>query len=221
MRTQAKWLAEGGYMNHILYAMCQEQPGHDDVEIVRGKIELIGRAYSAAPSRGVTIEGFYRGLADAVVANGACIDAAIAQARRTRRINWEALPKVVDGHRTLSDVIITFIRDNRDGNSDRGLGHRDSFSSKYLHFHVPGMFPILDSRVEKALRRRRHAKVYTNRSGRVGVSGRYAAFCRHFLSYAEARHDPERWTPRSVDGELWPYPVENTLKAEAKSLDHN
>jgi hypothetical protein len=221
MRTQARWLADGGYMNHILYAMCQQQPGHDDVEVVRGKIELIGRAYSAAPSRGVTIEGFYRGLADAVVANGARIDAAIAQARRTGRINWETLPEAVEAHRTLSNVIVAFILENRDGNSDRGIGHRDSFSSKYLHFHAPGMFPILDSKVEDALRRRRQAKVYTNPSGRAGERGRYAAYCRHFLSYAETRHDSERWTPRSVDGELWPYPVENTLKAEAKSPDRN
>src|SRR6202012_6032973 len=103
MRTQAKWLAEGGYMNHVLYTMCREQPRHDDVEVVRGKIELIGRAYSAAPSRGVAIEGFYHGLADAVVANGTRIDAAIAHARRTGRINWETLPELVEAHRMLSD----------------------------------------------------------------------------------------------------------------------
>ena len=40
-----------GYGNKILYDMCATKPRHDDIDIIVGKIWLIGRSYSAAIER--------------------------------------------------------------------------------------------------------------------------------------------------------------------------
>lgn len=207
-----KWLPEGGYMNHVLYKMCAEQPKHEDAAMVEGKIQLIGRAYSASPGRGIKIDKFYPRLAQVISRHGNALDEKILVAQAGGRISRELLPVVVDAHDFLNRLIGDFIRDNLELDAIRKVGHRRSFCSKYLHFHAPMAFPILDSVAEDALRDRRREKRYKNTVNRSGVSGRYASFCRHFLSYAETCHDPDRWTPRSVDGELWPYPILDTLK---------
>jgi hypothetical protein len=48
--AESKYL--GGWGNHILYRMCHKQPGHTNVDVIAGKIWLIGRAYAAAIERG-------------------------------------------------------------------------------------------------------------------------------------------------------------------------
>ena len=75
-------------------------------------------------------------------------------------------------------------------------------------------FPIYDSKAVNALSERRESKRYTVIARGSGPSGKYANFCRHLIAYANENHDPDRWTPRSVDGELWPYNVISTLKKQ-------
>lgn len=177
--------SKGGYMNHVLYKMCTEQPKHDNATVVEGKIQLIGRAYSVSPSRGIKIDKFYPRLAQVIALHGNALDEKILVARARGRISREILPMVVDAHDFLNRLIADFIRDNLELDATSNVGHRRSFCSKYLHFHAPMTFPILDSVVENALREHRNRKSYKNTVSRSGVSGRYASFCRHFLSYAK------------------------------------
>ena len=39
------------YGNSVLYRMCKEQPEHKDIDVIVGKIWLIGRSYAAAIER--------------------------------------------------------------------------------------------------------------------------------------------------------------------------
>ena len=197
-------------MNHVLYQMCATQSRHRDPSVVVGKVGLIGRAYSAAPSRGVTIENFYQRLADAIVSRGNELDRAIDEARSLNRISFDTIPVVTEAHGLLNEIVIGFIRDNLEDGAKRGIGHRDSFCSKYLHFHAPRAFPIYDSVVVRELRKRRDNAQYSAPTRGRGPSGAYAGFCRHLIAYADQHHKAEEWTPRSVDGELWSYDVIDT-----------
>ena len=209
-----RWSGEGGYRNHVLYRMCIAQPHHCNASVVSGKVQLIGRAYSAAPSRGVKIDSFDEGIADAIVTRGSELDLAIATAQESGRISINTVERSVGAHRLLNEIIMDFIRNSLGGEAGRGLGHRDSFCSKYLHFHAPMAFPIYDSIVTKTLRQRLEEKRYSLITRRGGPTGVYANFCRKLIAYADENHDPDAWTPRSVDGELWPYDVISTLKKE-------
>src|SRR5688572_25232801 len=46
--------------NSVLYRMCRENPHHDDLSVIVGKIWLIGRTYAAAVERFRTVEGASR-----------------------------------------------------------------------------------------------------------------------------------------------------------------
>lgn len=203
------WPWQGGYLNYVLYRMAEEQPDHRNAEIVSGKLQLIGRAYSAAPSRGVSIENFYPKLAEAMVARREELDGAIDSARGIGRITNDDLELVVGVHKLLDDIIVKLLRKNSSAN----VGHRNSFCSKYLHFHAPNAFPLLDSRVTAALRERKEEGMFKAPQRNGGPTGSYASHCRNLIAYAEANHDPERWTPRTVDGDLYPYKVADTLKS--------
>ena len=199
-------------MNHILYRMCEERPAHDDVAIISGKTQLIGRAYSAAPSRGVQIADFYDGLARAIAKQGAELDAAIDAVREAGRISMESLAITVKAHGLLNTIVMGFIGSARSSGSMRNVGHRISFCSKYLHFHAPHGFPIYDSVANNALAARQNTAPYAVPKRGSGPTGTYACFCRRFLGYANDAHQAALWTPRSVDGELWPYAVIDTLR---------
>ena len=149
-------------MNNILYRMCCDQPLHENPAAVSGKICLIGRAYSAPPNRAVTIDKFYDRLAQFIVCNGTDLDKKIEAARICGRVSPSSLGAVIEAHNLLNDLIIKFINGNCEVKR-RTAVHRNSFCSKYLHFHAPLAFPILDSVVEKALRKRKVKRPYVNK----------------------------------------------------------
>lgn len=208
---KAKELAQtGGFMNHVLYRMCECQPGHDNPVTVAGKLELIGRAYSAAPSRGIGIDKFYAGLAEAVVNRCADLDGAIKAAQAIKQPSLDNLPIVLKAHGLLNDVVVEFITANRPEGATHSVNHRISFCSKYLHFHAPA-FPIYDSIVGKGLEVRRKKGQFAFARRHRDFVGTYATFCRKLIAYADANH-AENWTTRSVDAELYGYDAIDTLK---------
>lgn len=45
--TNSRWK----YGNSVLYRMCEEEPEHKQIDVIVGKIWLIGRSYAAAIER--------------------------------------------------------------------------------------------------------------------------------------------------------------------------
>jgi len=205
------WAGEGGYMNHILYRMCAGQPDHDNPVAVAGKLELVGRAYSAAPSRGTKIDEFYTDLAATIVEKRVELDAAISEARGIKRPSLDSLALILNAHNLLDDLVVGFINLKTPKDAPRSVNHRISFCSKYLHFHVPTAFPIYDSVVLLALRTRLTNGQFAVAKRHPNFVGTYATFCRKLIAYGEATHSPD-WTPRSVDAELYGYDATDTRK---------
>ena len=203
------WTPEGGYMNHILYRMCAEQSRHNNPVVVAGKLELVGRAYSAAPSRGTKIDKFYADLAEAVVEQHVALDAAITEAHEIKQPSLDGLPLILKAHALLNGLVVDFINSKIPGGGPRSVNHRISFCSKYLHFHVPTAVPIYDSIAQNALQDRLKAGQFEAARRHSDFAGTYAVFCRKLIAYASATHS-EDWTPRSVDAELYGYDATNT-----------
>jgi hypothetical protein len=128
-----------------LYERCRAQPRHTDPEVVWAKVAHIGRVYAAAIER----RRIHRHLSnDAFYATHVVpkmmesdIDACIARAKRQRPGTLAAQRVAVEVH---GEVMRLFKKIS-------GLDKR-SLASKYLHFHVPALFYIYDSRAAAAMR---------------------------------------------------------------------
>ncbi len=105
------------------------------------------------------------------------------------RFSPEILESVVSAHGYLVSEIVaatrSWSREAQDGNW-RPRNH-DSFASKYLHFHRPNAFPIMD----------KFARAGLKCVGQTGNVSTYAGFCDAFAQYAQTQGDD--WTPRSLD----------------------
>lgn len=188
-------LIAGSFVNRVLYRMCKENPGHDDPIVTAGKIDAIGRIYAASPERGAGTEGLapvtvVRAIAERLAKSN--LDDRIRGIDFGQRISPELRTQVSELHKMLVDEIVGATGDWSKKNSTAGWKPRrhDSFASKYLHFHRPNAFPIMD----------KFAKNGLLGAGERGAFGGYKSFCRAFLKYAE-KQGPN-WTPRSLDPDL-------------------
>ena len=178
--------------NQALYDLCRRNPEHDRDDVITAKIWLIGRAYSAAIERrrdtkGVTGDRFYS-------------DVVAPQLRQSKIDQWlrevnadPANPQVVlQVHKKLTDVF-----------EDMTGMRKTSLASKYLHFHVPSGFFIIDSRAKDALRALRGSfpEKGTPSLGKGLSDPDYAAFyfgCLALTSHIEVLTG-KRPSPRELD----------------------
>jgi hypothetical protein len=139
--------ASGGFFeNRILYAMCFNYPKHDDAYITAGKMITIGRVYAASPERGAG-EAQEKGRSllklTAERLRATDIDIQLEDLPFETRFSRHLASTVIKLHgllnRTVGDAICEW-----NGRKDKTF-NRESFASKYLHFHRPNAFPILDS----------------------------------------------------------------------------
>ncbi|MSO63219.1 MAG: hypothetical protein EXQ50_14230 [Acidobacteria bacterium] len=134
------------FSNEVLYQLCSGHPGHTEAGVVLAKVLLIGRAYAAAierrkVDRDTSGDDFYiRHVAPAIIRSP--IDRWLNQAQSKQPGTREALDVMVRVHGHTTELF-------RDIS---GLEKR-SLASKYLHFHVPGLFFIYDSRAVQGLRK--------------------------------------------------------------------
>lgn len=140
--SPSKWDAG----NRVLYDLCREHPAHTDDGEVLAKILLIGRVYAAAIERRRNKtddhenDRFYLDtVAPAIRTSG--IDKWLHQARI-------AVPGTPEGMHAL---IAVHGQTTRLFSQISDLEKR-SLASKYLHFHVPKLFFIYDSRAVEAMR---------------------------------------------------------------------
>lgn len=123
----------------VLYRLCSEHPNHRDKLQVVAKLWLIGRAYSAGIERRPTaqdpqplaVKEYYLRVAATLMKSD--LDAQLSRLRGYPQALEDLIPALV-AHGGL-------VRSLR---SVSGIDQY-SFASKYLHFHRPDWFFILDS----------------------------------------------------------------------------
>lgn len=130
--------------NGVLYDLCRNNFYHKEPEEILSKVWLIGRAYSAAIERrrnkDEINDNFY---IDKVVPEfiKSKLDTYLDKLKKFDSITIDNLPTILEAHYYLTQLTARLT----------DLEKR-SFSSKYLHFHLPNQFFIYDSRVVGALR---------------------------------------------------------------------
>lgn len=128
--------------NNVLYDMCYKNPKHNNAEIIVGKLWIIGRSYTAAIERRKNVNEidagdnfYYNVVAPKMLDIGEELDRRIQKLKQYNVITEDNLIEIVDTHLYLTNVFSNI----------SGLNKR-SLASKYLHFHVPNIFFIYDSR---------------------------------------------------------------------------
>jgi hypothetical protein len=131
--------------NAILYKLCKENFKHDTINHIITKVLFIGRIYSAAVERrrnktSEINDNFYiKTVAPAF--RDSLLDEKLSSLQLLKRVNIETTKTVLETHHYLTILLkkITALE-------------KRSFCSKYLHFHLPDLFFIYDSRALNALR---------------------------------------------------------------------
>lgn len=191
------------FTNRILYDLCRRYPDHKDQGVALAKILLIGRVYAAAierrRSKEETNDDFYITIVEPKLRRSR-LDQWLEQARAVRPNAPEALDVILEVHGRTTRLFRRI----------SGLEKR-SLASKYLHFHVPRLFYIYDSRAAKGLRS--VAPIVGRASRCTGVGdNEYRKFvekCRQLREYCEATFGL-RISPQQLDNLLLALPTDET-----------
>jgi hypothetical protein len=182
--------------DRILYRMCEEHPAHEKVEVVVGKVWLIGRSHAAAVERRVIPtdtdrvgnDAFYEfHVAPALIKSD--LDLKIQHVRQHPEFSREALPAILEAHQHLLALFEQITKQQK-----------RSLASKYLHFHAPAQVPIYDSIAARMLLR-----IMPKRRMKRGVPGEFdAPYMRFSLLMLDLREEIERehgarLSPRELD----------------------
>ncbi len=161
---------EWDFGNKVLYELCAKNFNHKDDDKIIAKVWLIGRAYAAAIERRRNKtdinDDFYINKVAPLFKNSK-LDKLLESIKTERKINSENLMKILSIHYYLMHEIkkITEIE-------------KRSFCSKYLHFHLPELFFIYDSRALSALRKfsSREPNKFFSQTIAENVDNEYAKF---------------------------------------------
>lgn len=211
--------AAGGFGNTILYRMVAENPTHDDEDVIKGKMQIIGRTYAASVTRGAgkkgnEQDGFLDHLVKDIKSIGKELDEHVLNCNKYRRVDVNNLHYTLNAHSFLDMQIVNSIKDWRTDNkepSNRDVHSRISFVSKYLHFHAPMAVFIFDSIAEKKLKEK-GLKGFRARIPEEWkyVNTKYAKYCLRMLEFIRQENYGTAWTPRQVDGHLLGYMEKST-----------
>lgn len=194
--------------NTILYEMVSKYPRHTDENEIVSKLWIIGRTYAAAierrPNKAETPGDFYYDYVAPKLMESD-IDEKIDSLRNYTTITCENLPHILSVHKYLMDQF-----------TDLTQKEKRSLTSKYLHFHLPELFIIYDSRV---------ASVITKFAGKKtrglqipqDADKTYAEFCyKALLIYNALRGNYSDTKPRVIDNILLRYCDEIGLSTDDK-----
>jgi hypothetical protein len=150
-----------------------------------GKLIAVGRIYAASPERGAgpaeEREEFWVSLATKLKVEN--LDARLDVFDHTTRFDLKILKNVVACHHDFVEWIYSATKGLNPKVNPR---RHSSFASKYLHFHRPNMFPIMDSFATAGL---------FHKAGPVS----YERFCNEF---EKAELCAGEKTLREIDSEL-------------------
>jgi hypothetical protein len=131
--------------NEVLYKMCADNFTHDNDEKIIAKVWLIGRSYAAAIERRKNKEPnedsdkFYTDTVTRAF-KSSDLDQRLKELSSYKVIDIEVLKNTIETHYYLTDLIRKITNLNK-----------RSFSAKYLHFHLPELFFIYDSRAANGI----------------------------------------------------------------------
>jgi len=181
--------------NKLLYDLCRRHPEHTKADVISAKVMLIGRSYSAAIERGSPTHGesanFYIKTVAPMIQHSE-IDQWIVEAKAVRANSSSALPTIVKIHGRVTNLFCEI-----SGKEKRSL------ASKYLHFHVPRLFYIYDSRAARAVRELSPTQRRASRSRGPG-DNEYQTFaekCDHLRKHCAANFG-QHLSPRQLDNLL-------------------
>ena len=188
-------LNEWDFGNHILYRLCNENFEHKQIDKIIAKVWLIGRSYAAAIERRKNKtdinDNFYINAVAPAFKNSK-LDNILNALKKEKRITIDNIADILEAHNYLLQIIeqITNMK-------------KRSFCSKYLHFHLPDLFFIYDSRAVSALRLfiSRIPANYQNLTKKNKVDTEYAKFfIKSFLltDYIEKQYNIQL-NPRAFD----------------------
>lgn len=131
--------------NKILYDLCRENFQHNKDECILAKVLFIGRIYAAAIERRKNKkddinDNFYIDVV-APTFRKSKLDQHLDRLKQIKELSIDTISQVLETHHYLTTIIYNITR----------LEKR-SFCSKYLHFHLPNLFFIYDSRAVIAIR---------------------------------------------------------------------
>jgi hypothetical protein len=181
--------------NDVLYSLCHTNPGHTTTEEIIAKVWLIGRAYAAAIERRrnkteMNDNYYIDSVAPKIKASK--IDNWIASVSQYNSPSTESFPSLIRVHLKVTQLFSKI----------SGLEKR-SLASKYLHFHLPHLFYIYDTRAVEALRLFSHITGRASKSENLG-DNEYRKFFEKCISLQN--HITENYgvclTPRELDNLL-------------------
>lgn len=193
--------------NKVLYDMCENNPKHNNEDIIVGKLWIIGRTYAAAIERRKNTKEvdsgddfYFNVVAPSMMEIGDTLDAMISSLSVYDCIDENNIGQIISVHNLLTVIF----------NEISGLDKR-SLASKYLHFHLPNLFYIYDSRADNAIR-----KMVKNDQAISQFRQRYLSyehdktyFDFFFKAYFLDKHIESkigyRLTPREIDSLLLNY----------------
>ena len=192
--------------DQILYDMCKKYPAHNKEEkgIIMSKVWLIGRSYAAALER--TRDGrkdIYNKLAKKNLEE---IDKRIEKLKNYQTIDNTNIEVILNLHHELVKIY----------NDVSGL-NKISLASKYLHFHLPNLFYIYDSRANDAITK------ITKETGRLKKSEKisqentaYAKFFNKVYIFQNKLKSitKTKYSPRDIDCILLHYKDSNDKDKE-------
>lgn len=136
-KLKAFWSVSDG----ALYKMCKEYPLHKNASETVSKLFLIGRSYAAAIERGVQLkkgESIYEDR----------IPKIFEKEKYGKKID-DALKNITE-HKDLYKIFFAYNLTLEFFSKISGKSNK-SLASKYLHFHKPDTFFIMDSRAKNAI----------------------------------------------------------------------
>ena len=131
--------------NQILYDLCRDNFKHDQDDVIIAKVLFIGRIYAAAVERrrnkqDVISDNFYIDIIAPTFRNSD-IDRYLSDLKKYKTITYDNLQQILQTHYYLTERLNRITKLNK-----------RSFASKYLHFHLPDLFYIYDSRAVTGMR---------------------------------------------------------------------
>jgi len=181
------------FSNNLIYDMCLRHFEHKNIDIVMAKVCIIGRVYSASIERRtvkrevIASDSFYEdNVAPAVKTSD--IHKWLNGLKRFNEVSRQTLPIIIETHSKVVDLFRKI----------SGMNKR-SLASKYLHFHLPDLFYIYDSRAVDGLRR--ILPRFRTKNLFSACDPKYSKFCQKvfWLQQSIEHTFRKRLTPRQLD----------------------